>query len=123
MKDITKTLLFWSPRLLTIGMALFLTVFAMDAFKEKASFLPQIKDFLLHLIPTFLLIFLLSLAWRWEGLGAISFFSLAIWYLTTSWGRFPLSVYALIALPLFIIALLFLVNWFYHDQLKNRFSF
>lgn len=123
MRDITKTILFWSPRLLTMLFALFLSMFAMDAFNGKAGFGEQIKDFLIHLIPTFLILSFLCMAWKWEAIGAVVYFGLAGWYVVSCWGKFPLSVYFIIALPLIIIASLFLVNWLYHKEIHNRLSY
>lgn len=111
MKEATKTILFWSPRILAILFAIFLSLFALDAFSGNISLWEKIKDFLIHLIPAFVILLLLCLAWKWEIIGALSYFALAIWYIVTSWGRFPTSVYIVIGLPLFIIAVLFLINW------------
>ena len=123
MKETTKMLLFWIPRILATLFAMLLSLFAMDAFNEKLGLLQQIKEFLIHLIPAFFILLILCLAWRWELIGAVSYFVLAICYLFSTWGRFPLSVYFVIVAPLLIVSFLFFVNWFYHDELKNRFSF
>ncbi|MHC1704866.1 MAG: hypothetical protein AB9846_13235 [Tenuifilaceae bacterium] len=63
----------WMPRILCILAILFLSMFALDAFDPKLTILQQIGGFLIHLIPSFILIALLILAWKWELIGGIIF--------------------------------------------------
>ncbi|MFC2114420.1 hypothetical protein ACFLRI_03635 [Bacteroidota bacterium] len=64
-------LLHWVPRILVILAILFLSMFALDSFEEGKSFWQQIAAFLIHLIPSFVLIAFLVIAWQWEFLGGI----------------------------------------------------
>jgi hypothetical protein len=75
---------------------------------------------LMHLIPTLAILIALAIAWRWEWVGGILFAALGIFYIISMWGRFPWSVYLVIAGPAFLIAGLFLVNWFYRGQIKIK---
>lgn len=120
MREIEKIILFWSPRILAILFAFFLSLFAADVFSENLDFWQKITALFIHLIPSLLILVLLSIAWRWEIVGTLSYFLLAIWYIASSWGRFPLSVYVVITAPLFVISILFLINWFYHDELHYK---
>jgi hypothetical protein len=87
-------------------------MFALDSFNGNDSLIRKIGAFLIHLIPTFILIALLVVSWKWEWIGGIAFIVLGIFYIVWAWGRFQLSVYFLIAGPLFIIGILFFLNWF-----------
>ncbi|MEZ5196123.1 MAG: hypothetical protein R2764_06910 [Bacteroidales bacterium] len=65
--------IYWLPRILCILAILFISRFALDAFSPDLSIGQQILDFAIHLIPSFVLIFLLVIAWKWELLGGIVF--------------------------------------------------
>ena len=113
MNLITKRLLFWSPRVLCIFFALFLGLFALDVFNEGYGFGETILALLIHLIPTYLVIIALAVAWRWEWAGSILFIALAVFYLASSGG----GSWVIFG-PLFLLAVLFLLNWIYRAQLK-----
>lgn len=106
-----RGVLFWAPRILTILFALFMSVFALDVFAETKGFLQTLTALVLHLMPTFLVVVLLVLAWRWELIGVIAFAALAITYMVVMWGRFPWVTYATISGPLLLISVLFLLSW------------
>jgi len=120
MNTITERVLFWSPRVLTILFALFLTIFAADVFSEGYGIWQTIGALLLHLFPTFLVFILLIIAWRWPLIGAVLFGALAAVYVAWAWGRFPFSVYLFIAGPVLLVSVLFLLNWIYGAQLRTR---
>lgn len=106
----------WAPRVLTIAFAAFISIFAADAFEHGLGFWKTLGGLLLHLIPTFLVLLVLVLSWRRAWVGAIAFFALGLVYILTTWGRFPLSVYFVIAGPLFLAGILFLVSWLQRGQ-------
>lgn len=116
----TKRVLFWAPRVLCILFAMFVSVFALDVFSEGYSFWGTILALLIHLVPTYLVVIALVIAWRWEWVGAILFSALAVFYVIVAWGRFSLDIYLLISGPLVLIAALFLVNWMYRTELRTR---
>jgi hypothetical protein len=64
---------FWLPRIICILAILFISMFALDAFAPGHTFLQQLGDFLMHLIPSFILTALLIVAWKWELIGGIIF--------------------------------------------------
>jgi len=111
MSKSARSVFFWAPRILTILFALFLSVFALDVFAETTGFLQTLTALVLHLMPTFLVVVLLVLAWRWELTGVIAFVGLAITYIVVMWGRFPWVTYATISGPLLLISVLFLLSW------------
>jgi len=111
MKKPGRGVWFWAPRILTILFALFSSVFALDVFGQKKAFLETLAALVLHLVPTFLVVVLLVLAWRWELIGVVVFAGLAIAYVGLLWGRFPWVTYAAISGPLLLVSVLFLLSW------------
>jgi hypothetical protein len=106
-----KPLLVWTPRVLTVLFAVFLSLFALDVFNEVHGFWRILFALFMHLIPTWLVLASLAIAWRWEWAGALLFAGLGISYIVLTWGRFPLGTYVLISGPLFLLASLFLLDW------------
>jgi hypothetical protein len=114
MKTFNLKVLYWAPRLLGLLFAGFISLFALDVFNEYHGFWPTLRALAMHLIPTFILLLLLAVAWRWELAGALAFNGLGIFYLVVFWGRLHWSAYALISGPLFLIGALFLLSWRRH---------
>lgn len=112
-KKIMNKILYWTPRILMILFIGFISLFALDAFTGDSSYFEKLGAFLIHLIPTGVLVFLLIVAWRYEWVGAVAFSLLAIGYIIMAWAKFPVGVYFLISGPLFVISILFGVNCFY----------
>ncbi len=110
--------LYWSPRILMILFIGFISLFALDAFSGDSSYLQKVGAFFIHLIPSVALVILLIIAWQYEWVGAIAFLLLAIGYIIVAWAKFPVSVYFVISGPLFVISILFAVNWFSGKQMK-----
>lgn len=111
MKTTFEGILFWAPRALSVMFALFLGLFALDVFGEGRGAWETALALLIHLIPSFLVLGLLAVSWRWEWVGGVVFPALGLWYLVTAWGKFHWSAYALISGPLFLMGALFLVHW------------
>ena len=63
----------WIPRVLCILAILFISMFALDAFRPELTFWQQLGGFMMHLIPSFVLLALLVVAWKWELIGGIIF--------------------------------------------------
>ena len=120
MKRPVKRLLFWTPRILCILFAVFVSLFALDVFGEGYGFWGTMLALLMHLIPTFVILIVLAISWRWEWVGGIMFIALGALYLVTSWGRFHWSAYLLISGPLFLVGVLFLINWLYRAKRRTQ---
>lgn len=114
-----KKILFWTPRVLAILFALFVSLFALDVFGAGYSFGETILALLIHLAPVYLILIALAIAWRWEWIGAILFVALGIAYIATAWGQFAWSVYLVIAGPAFLLGILFLADWLYTAQMRT----
>ena len=106
-----KQILIWSPRVLCIIFAIFLSIFAMDVFSEDYDLGETILALLMHLIPTIMIVFMLVIAWRWEGIGAILFIVLPLLFLIMSrWESWIISG------PLLLVGILFLFNWIANNR-------
>ncbi len=125
MSDLSKQLLYWTPRVLSILFIAFLSLFALDVFDGKHSLWQMMLGFIMHQIPVFVLIGALILAWRWEWIGAALYGIAGLLYVL--WGvphSLPIDVrlirMLIIAGPAFAIAGLFLANWLKHGELRAR---
>jgi uncharacterized membrane protein len=119
MNTISRRLLFWTPRAICIAYAIFLSMFALDVFGAGLGFWKTLLALLIHLVPVYIVLLVLALAWRWEWVGAAGFAGLALYYAKGNWQRHPDWV-VVIAGPLVLLAVLFLVNWLKHDELRAR---
>ena len=111
MRELVSRTLLWAPRVLCVLFALFLTVFALDVFQPGKPAAAVALDLAMHLMPTFLLLLILAVAWRHELLGAIVFAGLGVLYLVAFRGRFHWSAYAVISGSLIVVGGLFFANW------------
>ena len=100
------TVVLWAPRLAGLALALFLSLFALDAFTGTAS--GAGPEFLVHLAPALLVAGTVAVAWRYPFAGAAGFALLAFAYVLIVRGRLDWIV--AIAGPLAIVAVLFLVS-------------
>lgn len=107
----SQSILRWTPRILCLLFAAFLSLFALDVFGQSRGFLATALALLKHLIPTGLLLAVLAVSWRWEWVGGVLFPALGVFYLIAFWGRFHWSAYVFIAGPLFLVGALFLLSW------------
>ncbi len=109
--DLIYKSLFWTPRVLCILFAIFLSIFAADVFGEGRGFWETVLALLMHLIPSGMVLIVLAISWRWEWVGAVVFLALGVLYLIFAWTRqFHWSAYVAISGPLFLIGILFRVD-------------
>lgn len=115
-----RSFIHWAPRILCILAILFISMFALDAFDPSLTVGQQVLDFLMHLIPSFVLILILVLSWKWELVGGIVFtilglvFSPLIFmhnYRMNGSVQMSLVTVALITLPFIIVGVLFIMDY------------
>jgi hypothetical protein len=113
-------LLFWSPRILAIALAIFLSLFALEAFNEFHGFWRTALAFSIGLVPALIVVAVLAAGWKWEWFGAVVFALLAAIYWVNALHRHFLhwSIFLAIPLPLLVIAGLFLANWMERAKLR-----
>ena len=113
-------LLYWAPRTLSIVFAAFIAIFALDVFQKGVPAWQVALALLMHLLPSFLVLLVLALSWRREWVGGALFITLGSLYLL--WARnkpfFGWGVVLSIAAPLFLVGVLFLLNWRHRAQLR-----
>ena len=119
MRAAAKRLLYWTPRIITILFALFVSLFAMDVFNEGRGLWETVAALAVHLIPTALLLLIHAISWRWEWIGGLLFIALGVFYVISTWGRFPWVTYLVMAGIPVLVGLLFLLNWRYRAELKS----
>jgi len=116
---ISTKVLHWLPRILCILAILFISLFALDAFDPKLTLWEQITGFIIHLIPSFLLMLILLLAWKKELIGGIVFAIIGLGFSPlvfihnfrmnhSVW--MSLSIIALITIPFTIVGILFIMS-------------
>jgi hypothetical protein len=99
----------------------------MDVFGEHLGFWKTVLALTMHLaFPCFLLLAVLILAWRREWIGALVFTIWGLFYVITTataanaWTpAMRVNIALGIGGPAFLIAGLFLVDWFKHGELRT----
>jgi len=109
-------LLFLLPRILTILFLCFLALFSLDVFGMEGTLLEKIGGLFIHNIPTFILLGVLIVAWKFEFFGAVVFLLAALFYIGMALRNAPnifmaLSWSIIIAGPALLISFLFFLNW------------
>jgi hypothetical protein len=116
-----QKLLHWSPRILCILAILYVSIFAVDAFDPGLSISQQLKAFALHQIPSFILLFSLIIAWKWELIGGIIFTIIGLGltpiifimnYQKNNSIWMSLVIILTITLPFIVVGVLFIINHF-----------
>jgi hypothetical protein len=103
--------LYWTPRILGVLFAVFISLFALDALEGPYGPGPRLVALAVHLVPTALVVAALVVAWRQEGIGALLFLGLGAYYVAISWGHSRWDAYLAVAGPLLVTGLLFLLGW------------
>ena len=119
-------LLHWLPRILCMLAIIFISIFAADAFAPGLTIGQQLRDFFMHLIPSYILLAFLLIAWRWEFVGGILFMLIGlvtspfIFMVNYNRNHFPLGqcigIVMLINFPFVLVGILFI---FSHLQKKK----
>jgi len=124
----TIGLIHWLPRIICILAILFVSMFALDAFAPGLTIWQQLGAFLMHLIPSFVLLAFLVVAWKWELIGGIIFtligvgLSPFIYMLNHNRNHFSvgssLGIVLMITFPFVVVGILFIVSHF----LKKKYN-
>ncbi|MFZ4465318.1 MAG: DUF7670 domain-containing protein [Bacteroidales bacterium] len=114
------TVFHWLPRIICILAILFISVFAIDSFAPGLTIWQQIGAFLMHMIPSFILLALLVFAWKWELVGGIIFSIIGLalsplvyihnYDMNHSVGM-SLGIIAMITFPFVVVGVLFIVSY------------
>ena len=124
----TTKILHWVPRILCIAAILFISMFALDAFSPGIPFWGQVAAFLIHLIPSFILLALLIIAWKWELAGGLIFAVIGLVFIPFIYMHnfrmnhsvwMSISIVLMINLPFIIVGLLFIASHFKKRSVKQ----
>lgn len=116
----------WLPRIICMLAILFISIFAADAFQPGQTIGQQLLAFFIHLIPSFILLAFLLVAWKWEKTGGILFivtglvmspFIFMLNYNRNHSVGMSLGIILVITAPFIIAGLLFL--WSQHLKKKH----
>ena len=114
-----KQTIYWTPRVLCIIFAIFVSMFALDVFDHGFNGTETIIALLMHLIPTAIIVIALILSWKWEWIGALLFIGLSVFYPIWTQGKFPWITYIAMSGPMLLAGMLFFMNWAYKTELKT----
>jgi len=75
LNTIGKKILYWLPRVLSILFTMLISLLALDVFTEPffENALEILIGLFMHLIPSFILILIILIAWKWEHIGGTIF--------------------------------------------------
>jgi hypothetical protein len=113
----------WMARVLGVLAIAFISLFSLDVFSEGVGLGQKIVAFLLHMIPSFVLIIFLIIAWKHELVGGILITLIGLvsstYVYRLNYGRsysvsMGLQSAAMIGLPFVIVGLLFMISYFLH---------
>lgn len=104
---------------MSIAFAVFVSLFALDVFGAGYGFWGTLVALAMHLIPTAIIVVALVLAWRWEWIGTVLYAAAGCFLMYWNLARGnPVGAIAL-AVPLFLIAALFALNWIKRKELRG----
>ncbi len=112
----------WALRFLLIVTIFFWGIFSLDVFNEGYDFWEAVGAFLIHNVPSFLMIIVLIIAWKRENIGGALLLLLVlcfvIFFIIQS-GRFMYGTLIMLGFP-FLIGVMFLVNYYFLGNKKLR---
>jgi hypothetical protein len=118
----------WLPRIICILAILFISLFAADAFAPGLTIWQQLGAFLIHLIPSAILLAFLIVAWKWELIGGIIFMAVGLTlspfvfmlnYKRTHSIGISLGIILMITIPFVVVGILFIIS---HHMKKMNLS-
>lgn len=121
-------ILHWLPRTLCILAILFISIFALDAFEPGLPLWQQLGAFLIHLIPSFVLLAILLVAWKWEFVGGLIFAVIGLVFtpiifmhnyrMNESVGMSALIV-LMITIPFVVVGVLFIMSHYRKKKMAS----
>lgn len=106
MKLTGKDIFLWTPRVLGMVFAAFLSLFVFDVFDPALRWWEVTIAWLIHMVPTVIVVVSLVIAWRRPFVGSVLFFAFGLAFFVMSGGEGWI-----ITIPLLIIGGSFLISW------------
>lgn len=101
----------WAPRIAAILIIFFVTLFSLDVFELEGTTLELLGAFLIHSLPSIIMILLLVFAWRRPMVGFIAFLLAGLFFLRFVIFGQDLLHFLLFSGPLLLISALFYADW------------
>ena len=102
----------WAPRVAAILIILFAGLFSFDVFEMGGSPLELLGAFLIHNLPSIVMLVLLIIAWKRPAVGFVAFLVIAaLFAIFFVRDIYALSNLLLFVFPLLLVAFLFYVDW------------
>jgi len=101
----------WAPRVASIMIIFFLTLFSLDVFDGSASWLEMLGGFIMHSLPSIVLILLLIFAWKRPLVGFWAFLIFGVLFGL----RFVRDIYSITNMLFFVFPFLLISGLFYID--------
>ncbi|MCD4695568.1 MAG: hypothetical protein K8S16_04935 [Bacteroidales bacterium] len=120
MKESTRVF-HWLPRIICMLAILFISLFAADSFRPGLTIWQQLGAFFIHLIPSYILLALLIIAWKWEYVGGIIFIIISLGlspivfmhnYKVNQSVWMSIFIITIITVPFGIVGVLFIISHF-----------
>lgn len=105
-----KKFLYRTPRILSIVMVCFISIFAFDVFEENNTAWETAVALFIHLLPSIVAVVIIIVAWKKECVGGWLFIALGAGFLFIV--RFELMAILLFTIPLVVIGVLFLSHYY-----------
>ncbi len=100
----------WLPKILSIVFILFISIFALDVWAMEVTLQEKIIGFIIHLIPSFILLVITLVAWKHPFYGGLLFIIISIGY-TLYFSTFEhIASFLIISLPPLIIGILYIIS-------------
>jgi hypothetical protein len=106
-----RKIIHWSPRIAALLIIFFVGLFSLDVFGTGAPPLEVLAGFLVHNIPSLIMLVLLIFAWKRPVVGFVAFLIAAAAFAVF----FVRDIYALPNLLLFVLPILLIASLFYAD--------
>jgi len=107
---IQQILTVWFPRVLAVVYALFIALFSFDVFSLDSSLLDKLGGFLIHNIPTLIILFALFLSWKKPIYGGTAFIVIGAIFTLFFRTYQRWDIFILISAPILLIGILFILN-------------
>jgi hypothetical protein len=101
----------WAPRIAAILIIFFISLFSLDVFEMGGTPLELLGAFLMHSIPSIVMIVLLIFAWRRPVVGFIAFLLAGLFFLRFVILGADLGHFLLFSGPLLLVSALFYADW------------
>lgn len=111
---------YWPPRIASIIFIAFLAIFALDVFEGESSIFEKMIGLFIHLLPNFILLVILIIAWKNEKIGGILFVLLSVVFTYFFKTYTNPHSFIFVSLPVFVIGILFFIQWNFRKIQKSK---